>query len=483
MRYARNLAEGNGLVWLAGGERVEGYTNPLWVLVMTLPHLLHIKSTQTSLFIQIIAAFLMTTAVYYTGKIASFLNKDSSSVGIIAMLMTMFYLPLLTWTLGGMEVSLIVLLILLSLWLTIKNHSKGTFSAMQLILPGIAILARLDAIIVFFLITTFLFIYQREQRKKIILTAVIVLILALVPQSIFRLVYYGDILPNTYYLKMTGVPLLLRISKGLLIFLKFALFMNPIIFLMPFAYAIIKKGKYENLLLALIVFQMSYSIYVGGDAWEWWGGANRFICIVMPLFFILLALSLDKIIKTLFDYFSNLNSKIQKFKKITYSVVLLSVIISLNSIYGIHANLELIFVEKPFSVEYNQSQYEAGKFFEKIIKGKDAVVAVTAAGTLPYHFDYNYHDMLGKNDTYIAKTQAHFPSGLAKFTAFFPGHNKWDYDYTINKIKPDVFVNLWRQPEEAIELFNNNYISYEIPNHKFYFRKDSPFIDYSKLNK
>ena len=33
MRYARNLAEGRGLVWNAG-ERVEGYTNFGWVLVM-----------------------------------------------------------------------------------------------------------------------------------------------------------------------------------------------------------------------------------------------------------------------------------------------------------------------------------------------------------------------------------------------------------------------------------------------------------------
>lgn len=30
MRYARNLAEGHGLVWNVG-ERVEGYTKPLWM--------------------------------------------------------------------------------------------------------------------------------------------------------------------------------------------------------------------------------------------------------------------------------------------------------------------------------------------------------------------------------------------------------------------------------------------------------------------
>ena len=32
MRYARNLADGYGLVWNPGGERVEGFTNPIWTI-------------------------------------------------------------------------------------------------------------------------------------------------------------------------------------------------------------------------------------------------------------------------------------------------------------------------------------------------------------------------------------------------------------------------------------------------------------------
>ncbi|MFZ6019686.1 MAG: hypothetical protein ACOYXO_08750, partial [Chloroflexota bacterium] len=36
MTYARNLAQGYGLVWNPGGERVEGFSNPLWVIFMAL---------------------------------------------------------------------------------------------------------------------------------------------------------------------------------------------------------------------------------------------------------------------------------------------------------------------------------------------------------------------------------------------------------------------------------------------------------------
>src|SRR5437870_1391519 len=38
MRYARNLADGHGLVWNAGGDHVEGYTNFGWTLLMGLFH-------------------------------------------------------------------------------------------------------------------------------------------------------------------------------------------------------------------------------------------------------------------------------------------------------------------------------------------------------------------------------------------------------------------------------------------------------------
>src|SRR5437870_1567913 len=49
MRYAKNLAQGFGLVWNPLGERVEGYTNLLWVLYMTLWHFLPIPAAKISL--------------------------------------------------------------------------------------------------------------------------------------------------------------------------------------------------------------------------------------------------------------------------------------------------------------------------------------------------------------------------------------------------------------------------------------------------
>src|ERR671923_2324208 len=53
MRYGRNLAAGDGLVWNAGGERVEGITNPLWTVWMAALHVLPVHSLKISLLVMV----------------------------------------------------------------------------------------------------------------------------------------------------------------------------------------------------------------------------------------------------------------------------------------------------------------------------------------------------------------------------------------------------------------------------------------------
>jgi hypothetical protein len=68
MRYAKNLAHGAGLVWNPNGERVEGFTNPLWVLLMSFFHLFPIPSSKISLFIQVCGALFLTANLFVVRK-------------------------------------------------------------------------------------------------------------------------------------------------------------------------------------------------------------------------------------------------------------------------------------------------------------------------------------------------------------------------------------------------------------------------------
>ncbi|MCE7959156.1 MAG: hypothetical protein DYH06_14645, partial [Acidobacteria bacterium ACB2] len=58
MRYARNLARGEGLVFNPG-ERVEGFSNPLWVGAMAVVHLLPLPARLASLAVQALSALLL----------------------------------------------------------------------------------------------------------------------------------------------------------------------------------------------------------------------------------------------------------------------------------------------------------------------------------------------------------------------------------------------------------------------------------------
>src|SRR3972149_5875437 len=67
MRYAWNFSHGNGLVWNVG-ERVEGYTNLLMTLVMSIATLLFEKRYAV-LVIQLTGIFFMLGTAFFTLKI------------------------------------------------------------------------------------------------------------------------------------------------------------------------------------------------------------------------------------------------------------------------------------------------------------------------------------------------------------------------------------------------------------------------------
>jgi arabinofuranosyltransferase len=71
-RYAHNLVEGEGLVFNPG-EYVEGYTNLLWTLLMTVPEVLGLS---TYLFAAYVGAGFGLLALVETWRICRLLDLD-----------------------------------------------------------------------------------------------------------------------------------------------------------------------------------------------------------------------------------------------------------------------------------------------------------------------------------------------------------------------------------------------------------------------
>ena len=165
MRYAKNLAEGHGLVWNPGGERVEGYTNLFWVLYLAVIHLLPVDPSKISVLVQLTGALLLLANLVVVKRIAGELSGGSTFVSLAAVLLTAFYLPLNTWGLQGTEVSALTLLLSLAAYQSIQYLHSGRSSVWIYPLLGFGTLIRLDFVVP--LLATLVFMLWADPWRKI----------------------------------------------------------------------------------------------------------------------------------------------------------------------------------------------------------------------------------------------------------------------------------------------------------------------------
>src|SRR5262249_22520263 len=160
------LARGSGLVWNQGGPRVEGFTNPLWVLFMAGVHLLPIPPSKTSLVVQIAAALLLAVHLYYVRRLALVVSHRSQAVGLGAFVLTAVYLPINHWGLQGMEVGALVPLLTVSAWMAIQTLESGEFTGRLYMLLGAGTLIRPDMAVTFAAFVAFFAAVDRVNRRR-----------------------------------------------------------------------------------------------------------------------------------------------------------------------------------------------------------------------------------------------------------------------------------------------------------------------------
>ena len=447
MRYAENLADGNGPYFNNSMERVEGYTNPLWMLTMSSVHLTSIPKHYASLIMQIFALLLLTINLVFVYKL-SFLLLKNNLYAVFGMTAVGLFLPLNVWGLGGMETSALTLIVTASVYVLYKSIEEQKNNIWIILLPAVGTLVRPDMIL---LLLTFYFISisfinrkdkKFEQNFGILLFAVIFLALS------FRLYFYDDILPNTYYLKMTGYPLLLRITNGIASIIS----MTPVLIIWYISLYFFKKrgqiSKYMPMSIIVLVV-IFYNIYIGGDAWDWWHGSNRFLTVVIPLIIIM---GLDFILYSKIKY----KREDKKYLNLQAAFFTGLLILFLNAFNGIDSLAETFLFEKPILMKDNQKLSEIALAAKKAFPDKVQIGGATA-GVLPYFSELEFVDFLGKNDKTISRLDGRIEQGIKQFWSFSPGHNKWDYSYSIGKIRPDVVVQLWSHHEEALPYLSRAY--------------------------
>jgi hypothetical protein len=485
MRYAENLVRGHGLVWNPGGERVEGYTNLGWTLYMALLQLLPVAKAKISLLVQASSAVALAANLIFVRKLAGAVSHGSRFVILGAVVVTAFYLPINNWGLQGMEVGLLTLLIGAALWKAVESIERRVFSFWPYALLALAMIVRLDMVVPFAIVLGFLCMADPANRRKHLGWGLGLLAVALAAQTGLRASYYGDILPNTYYQKLTGYPVVWRIVRGFYVCLVFIWRANWIFFLVPAVVLFPWRKRVETLLATIVLGQLAYSIYVGGDAWESWGGANRYICIAMPAFFILFYVGLREISGRIRAYAVKCRPerRIEVTDRLLRRAGIVLVFVSLasfNAIYGPSALAELLLFKRAVHVEDNEKMVERALVLAEIT-GPRATVAVVWDGAIPFFAERTAISILGKNDKHVGREKMKVPVGAKKMLGFYPGHLKWDYAYSIGQLKPDVVAQLWYDQEGADPYLKSDYLQANVGGLSFYLRRGSPNILWDRV--
>jgi uncharacterized membrane protein len=228
-----------------------------------------------------------------------------------------------------------------------------------------------------------------------------------------------------------------------------------------------------------------YSVYVGADAWEWMGYPNRYVTPVAPLVFVvgaagaallvegrgrrafalLLALgvlavgvvALARPTYVAFDSASGTAATLAYPALLACALTIVWLYARLRGgrldprLFAATAALMVVAVNGDALGEWVSSAGEhvdddaqASRIGVRIrgATRPDAEVAVVWAGAMPYFARRLAVDLLGKSDTTIAHEPPKGP--------LYPGHNKWNYDFSIRELQPDVVVELWK-PTRADE--------------------------------
>jgi arabinofuranosyltransferase len=486
MTYARNLARGHGAVWYPGAEPVEGYSNPSWMLFMAAVHLLPLPPRLMSLPIQLMGIVLIGGALLLVKAIAERLAPSASPPPVLAPFLavtcTAFYLPLNSWTLRGMEVGLLAFGMSLAVWAVLQCQAGKPYQWWTTLLLGFLTTVRMDAVIVGALLLGALVWTVPQRRWRTLVMGIFWLALFIGVQLAVQKFYYHDWLPNTYYLKLDGVSLGKRVAWGLYVLFHFLSGMG--LWLLPLLafYVAAVRSRGVWLLLAVIGAQTCYSVYVGGDAWEWWGGANRYLCDVMPLLFVLIASAVVYVANRLFATVRGVGPRRAQLASLVMGIVIL---VQVNSYeFGSNASLaQELLLQPPMQADGHWKRIRLALALRRITSPR-ARIAVVWAGILPYFSERQAIDLLGKSDRQIAKLPDRgyarppiqfFASAPVPYC--WPGHTKHDYRYSIEKMAPDVIAQLWDGMEEIVDVLRQRYRPGQFEDEQIFFRNDSTEIN------
>lgn len=439
-RYAENLANGLGPIFNPG-ERVEGFSSPLWTLTLAVCAVVisDLKIAASLLgyfcalgFVAIVNAGLRT-------RKADEIRRDVASIPILLLVLP----PVIYYCFSGMDQPLFALIVTAAIVSSIADRDLEGPSRRTFALLVLATFARPEGLLASMLIFARILLRNRsstEPRSTLKLArslALYALVLAAMMGA--RLLFFGELLPNTFYVKVSS-QLIPRFLQGGRYLFRAGVAFSPLILLCTTAWAVIRVRRVPpppgvSLLAGWIFLYGSYVIFVGGDHFPMF----RFVLPVIPALVLLSGLLWPRAL-------SGLSGSVSAGLRIVLPAAIICAAALCQTMEGDRARRMSLLAEK---------WADRGRWIADHTPA-NTVLATTSIGGIGYYSGRTVVDMLGLTDATVSQQGDIYP-GAAH------GHARFHTDYIFQR-EPDLVIYYRTIPPEQLqrvltppELINKTY--------------------------
>ncbi len=410
--YAQNLADGLGPVYHPE-ERVEGYSSPTWVMLMAAAVGIGLDPVPVSKILGFACAlaliFLLDSSLRRAGV-------TPLGAGLAALLLGSNFV-LQIWSVAGLETSAYALLFFAGLVQLTARDLTPRQALIASILLAAAALTRPEGLAYWGLglVVTAASLQGAARIRGLLWYAMPGLVLVF--HFVWRFLYYGSWLPNTYYVKTGGGPEMWR--QGLVGLVGFASRPSHLLWLLAAVFgavaAILWKQQRRSVLLlgGVTILHLLYVVQVGDDGLY----VHRFFVPVLAPLAFLFGLSF------LGDSEGRVRSRV-----LSVLGILVCLVSAPLSLATLRFQAVPLMVSK--GLPYDEGNVKLGRHLAEN-RPEDTEIAVSAAGALAYYSRLPTIDMYGLNDHHIARQ----PFPRARGARMM----KFDNEYVLSR-KPDLIV-------------------------------------------
>ena len=278
--YARNLAE-FGVLEFNIGDRVEGYTNFLWTVLLAGMYWLGLPLEPVA---KIFGSVFSIATLVVTFRIVESCLGKRGGWAYMAPALLCCCAGFACWASGGLETHMFTFFVCLAVFYYIQEQPRQ-FGRVAVVL-ALSAMTRPEGLLVAAVLGVHWLgckTYHRSWRLQRGEWVAIVVFLSLwAPYFAWRYWYYGFVFPNTYYVKATGTMVgdyqAKLITQGFYyvwVWLKQShlVFVLPVVCMGLLAKRAGRRTRFGSAALCLTIVYLAYTIQVGGD----FMGLHRFI--------------------------------------------------------------------------------------------------------------------------------------------------------------------------------------------------------------